>query len=141
MKKALLIGLIVCVLAIGGIGAAFATGLNYKGMGALSTGKSWVPQANVDEIYWGLEVDDPKDNTPWINCVRLSFDKNLAKGTVIAVVLYDAGDTIIGFGKLTTTADPLDASANDTRVYVDGGVSVKDIYKVRVTVGEPYPKK
>jgi len=140
--RRVLIGCVVCVLAIGAMGAAFATDLDFAGIGALSSGTEDVPQANVDEIYWGLEVDDPKDE-PWIANVRLSFDQYLYKGTVIAVYLTDDADVEVGFGKLTTSAD-IPASANNTSVPVtDGGghVVAAGVYNIRVTVGEPYPAK
>ena len=96
MRKAILIGVIVCALAVGGIGAAFATGMNLTNVGALSAGTAGIPQANVDGITWwvnqgysGATVDNP-----WVDAVTLSFDRNLAAGTEIGVGVFDAGSNL-----------------------------------------------
>jgi len=138
MRKALLIGLIVCVLALSGIGAAFATGLDFtNGVGALSYGQSQVPQANVDEIYWGVETHDGAA-VPDVSFVRLSFDQYLNKGTLIGVAVYDSGWNLLGEGHEEITA-PLLASANHKVHFA--AVPVASIYHVAVTVGEPVPFK
>ena len=55
MRKALIIGLIVCVLAVGGIGAAFATGMTFTNVGALSLGIEPVPQVDCDYVGFHLK--------------------------------------------------------------------------------------
>ena len=54
MKKALLIGIILGVVAFAGIGAAYATGMGFTNVHALSGGLTGVSGVNVTEVTYSL---------------------------------------------------------------------------------------
>ena len=92
MRKSLLIGLVVCLLALGGIGAAFARAdLSVTGVQNLNTGKGIVPQSiSVDYVGWvmagnGIDVED----------VILGFNADL-NGDVSVQLTDSNGDAIAG---------------------------------------------
>lgn len=84
MRKALLIGLIVCVLALGGIGAAFAAGMTFTNVGALSLGVKLVPEINCD--YVGFHLASGANTPVVVDGVYLSFDKSFT-GAAFSVSL------------------------------------------------------
>jgi len=88
MKKSLLIGLIVAVLALGGIGAAFATGMNVTGVGALSEGVGVVDQIDTDYVGYTL----CNNGDPRVDGVNLSFTQNLKAGDQIWIQLLGSSD-------------------------------------------------
>jgi hypothetical protein len=89
VKKALLIGLIVCVLAVSGIGAAFATGIaSWTNIGVLSRGTVAVPAVGVDTL--GYVLSSGINNPAALVGVRLSFNQNLP-GSVLFVSARAAG--------------------------------------------------
>ena len=134
MKRALLIGLIVCVLAVSGIGAAFATGMNFTNVGALSAGSTSIPQVNVDGIIWVVETDHPA-SAYW---VKLSFDQDLGSDVLISVDVLDGSNNVLRH-KWVEIAGPI-PEANHTSIKWDGGtVPVADIYGIRVVVSEETP--
>jgi hypothetical protein len=81
-KKALLIGVAVIVLALGGIGAAFATGMTFSNIGALSSGEAKVVQINTDHVGY-LSADDGSG----VDGVVLSFTRDLTAGSTIWVTI------------------------------------------------------
>lgn len=146
MKKALIIGLIVSVLAIGGIGAAFATGMNFDNIGALSLGREPVDQVNVD--YLGYILTTGFGFGVKVDGVYISFDKNIVSEgvgsegnkTIIFVSLRDNEPADIGT-ELAYCVAIIDAGTildKDT-VYkfqcADNTFALpEDIYLVKVTV-------
>ncbi|MBU2009863.1 MAG: hypothetical protein KJ624_08535 [Chloroflexi bacterium] len=96
MRKTLLIGLLVVVVALGSIGAAFATGMGFSNVGVLSAGTALAPQANVDGMTWWVNqgYSGATVNNPWVDAVSLSFDRDLAAGTEIGVGVFDAGSNL-----------------------------------------------
>ena len=48
MRKVFFIGLIVCVLAISAIGAAFAANVTFSGVGSLAMGSTSLSSVGVD---------------------------------------------------------------------------------------------
>ncbi|OIP26443.1 MAG: hypothetical protein COT13_00745 [Chloroflexi bacterium CG08_land_8_20_14_0_20_45_12] len=72
------------VLALGAIGAAFATGTDFFNVGALSSGKAELAQANTDDIGF-LSADDGSG----VDRVALSFDRDLTAGSTIWVTIDD----------------------------------------------------
>lgn len=138
MKKALLIGVIVSVLALGGIGAAFATGLNFtNGVGSLSTGVGTVPQVNVTVLNWGPDdlYYNPITEEPTLTRVWITFDQSLNTGTGIIVSVYDGAGTNIG-NTVSNLPSPLLAGF----VYQSPDFSplpaISQISAIRVTVAE-----
>lgn len=130
MRKPLLIGLIVCLVAIGGIGAAFATGLGFgNSVGALSTGTAVVPQANVDGVVWGVESD------PTVSAyyVKLSFDRDLVSGAEVGVDVLASDNTVLSH--FWGVVGPL-ANAAYTKITFASPIPVANIYGIRVTVSE-----
>lgn len=139
MRKSILIGVIVAVLALGAMGAAFATDLDFtEGVGALSESNSQVPQANVDEIYWGLETNDGEAASD-VYYVRLSFDRDLNQGTLIGVAVYDSGSNLLAEAHPEIDAALL--ASDNYKVQFATPVLASDIYHIRVTVGEAVPFK
>ncbi len=82
--KALLISTILIVLALGAMGAAFATGMDFSNVGALSSGKAEVAQINTDRVGF-LSCPDGSG----VDRVALSFDRDLAAGSTIWVTVDD----------------------------------------------------
>ena len=152
MRKVLLIGVIVCVLAVSGIGAAFATGMTFPAnVGALSTGYAAIPQVNVDGVTWWVNNNYP---TPYVDTVTISFDRDLAANTEFGVNVIGPGDTILVKIWARSTA----AVLMDNRVAIPfcldtstvdilsgaialPGIPVANVYGIRVIVSEEtYPE-
>jgi len=136
MKKALLIGLLVCVLALGAIGAAFATGLNFPANpGSLSTGYASIPQVNVTQINPG--VDNWSDGSPlMLDRLWVYFDQDLNAGTSILVDVYNASWVRIGTSDIALTATLAAGSVHQADL--TSAVPVANVYHIRVSVGEPW---
>ena len=85
-KKSILIGIMVVMLALGAVGAAFATSMDFSNIGILSSGKADVPQANTTRVGF-LSTESG------VQAVTVIFDSKLEAGTSIWVrVDYDQGD-------------------------------------------------
>ena len=82
--KALLIGAAVIVLALGVMGAAYATGMDFSNVGALSSGEGELIQVNTDDVGFL-----PAGDGSGINRVVLSFDRDLTTGSTIWVSVND----------------------------------------------------
>jgi len=131
-KKALLIGVAVIVLALGMVGAAFATGMDFSHIGALSSGKADVVQIDTDDVGF-LSSPDGKG----VDSVALSFTRDLTAGSTIWVTVEVDGHAKDVHG-WTVLVGPL---SKDWEVIVplDKVLEVKDIDKVKkvtVTVAE-----
>ena len=90
MKKALLIGLLVCALALGTIGAAFAAGItSWNNVGMLARGSTTVSGIGVDKMGYVISsgVKDPAQ----LCGVILSFDEYVPAGSVIFISVRDDG--------------------------------------------------
>jgi hypothetical protein len=89
VKKILLVGAIVIVLALSGIGAAYATGMGLSGVNALSLGTGAVPQINCTGVAYclsssagvGVQVD----------AVKIKFG-SAVENAAISVSLRDASN-------------------------------------------------
>ena len=140
MKKALLLGVIVCVLAISGIGAAFATTMNFTNVGELSLGHELVSQVNCDFI--GYELDTGMDLPVQVNGVYISFDKNIHSGTnstVIFVSLRAADWTELAYCVATVPSSTWIWADTIYKLPIAIGSAVADpelVYYVKVTVAE-----
>jgi hypothetical protein len=91
MKKSLLIGAIVIVLAMSGIGAAFATGMSFSNVGALSLGWGSVPQINTD--YIGFHLVSAASLPVRVDGVYISLDTTIGPDNAVSVSLRNAADT------------------------------------------------
>jgi len=80
--KGLLITAVVIVLALGAIGAAYATGMGFSNVGALSAGQADVAQVNTDDIGFLSAADGS-----CVDRVALSFDRDLNAGSTIWVTI------------------------------------------------------
>ena len=139
MRKALLIGLMVCVLALGGIGAAFATTMNFENVGELSLGHELVSQVNCD--YVGYELDTGCNLAVEVNGVYISFDKDLhsdVNSTVIFVSLRDCNFVELAYCvALVPPCTTLDAGTVYKMTTADGTFAdPEDVCYVKVTVAE-----
>lgn len=83
-RKALLIGAAIIALALGVMGAAFATGMDFFNVGALSSGKADVVQINTDHVGF---ISSPGGSG--VDRVALSFDRDLTAGSTIWVTVDD----------------------------------------------------
>jgi len=91
-RKALLIAPAVVVLALGAIGAAFATGIEFSNIGALSSGTGDIPQVNT--TYVGYVTCGAIDHVKVVKVVA-AFDRDLGKGSQIyAGVMSTDGDYV-----------------------------------------------
>jgi hypothetical protein len=130
MKKILLIGLVVCVLAIGGIGAAFATGMNNSGssIGILSEGNFTLDQINLTGVAWP-DASMP-DGSVWTQWANLYFDKNLSAGASIWLKIFDGSNNIIYSAEATglfasNAGDPVKFIIANGGHWLDQGAYVK----------------
>ena len=88
MKKALLIGLIVSIIALSGIGAAFAGGISsWGGINVLSRGPTTVPEIGVDHMGYVLSSGVMKPAA--LVGVTLSFTADVPAGSVIFISARD----------------------------------------------------
>jgi len=89
VKRALLIGLIICVLAMGGIGAAFANQLGFTSIGALAMGWGQLPEISVEDVAWELHsgAGQPVD----VDGVYLKFNQGIPANSVIFISLRNVG--------------------------------------------------
>ena len=139
MRKVLLIGLIVCALAVGGIGAAFATNVGFDKVGALSLGTTAVKDVNVDFVGYNLDTGYTKPVV--VNGVWLSFDTDIHSDdntTIIFVSLRDGGFNELAYCVLTVAASTT-LNAGDTRLVMCSDGSEADpeaVVYVKVTVAE-----
>ena len=130
-KKALLIGVAVTVVALGVIGAAFATGMDFSNVGALSSGKADVVQINTDDVGFLSCADG-------VYGVVLSFDRDLTKGSTIWVTVEVHGGPkaeAYGWKVLDSFLDEDD----EVEIELDKVLEVDDIgkaKKVTATVAE-----
>lgn len=108
MKKAIIVSLLVGVLALGSIGAAFATGMNISGVNSLSRGTNAVAQVNTDYVGY-------LSNSNGVYAVRLSFNQDLKASSSIWVQLRKTDNTVVTSGYLQLTASL--SMANQVTVY------------------------
>jgi hypothetical protein len=88
MKKVLIVGLLVVVLALGTMGTAFATGMNFTNNEAvMSQGASEIIQANVDYLSFSSGYAHnrwvPEIEEVYADGIVVSFDVDLKSGTTI----------------------------------------------------------
>ena len=130
MRRSLII-LMVCVLVIGGIGVAFATGMVFDNVGALSSAVHETPKVNCDGIAY---LGDP------VVSVLLSFDSDLKAGSQIHVALLNAGGEVIDWGATPETGLVSYLSADDS-VTIDmkvGDQTLDSIDTDKVTVAPSF---
>ena len=146
MKKSLLIGLIVCLLALSGIGAAFANSLSFgSSVGVLATNTQDLPDpASVDGVVWVVEdncvVGNP-DAEPEVYYVKLSFDQYLSLGTEIGVAVLADNDDVLAkyWGPVVDKNGTPIALVKGAYCYVrflPKPLEVIAIYGIRVTVSQ-----
>jgi hypothetical protein len=134
-RKPLLIAVAVVVLALGAIGAAFATGMDFSNVGALSSGEAELVQINTDDVGF-LSSPDGKG----VDKVALSFDRDLAAGSTIWVTIEvhgcpKADGEVHGWKVLEGFLD----KDGEVIVQLDHVINVDDISKIKkvtVTVAE-----
>jgi len=91
-RRALFTGIAVVVLALGAIGAAFATGMSFSNIGALSSGTGDIPQVNT--TYAGYITCGEVNHLKVVKVVA-AFDRDLGKGSqVYAGVMSTDGDYV-----------------------------------------------
>ena len=139
MRKRLLIGVIVVVLALGTIGAAFATGMDFSNVGELSLGYTEVSQVNCDFV--GYELFTGGGIGVVVDGVYISFDKDLhsdQNSTVIFVSLRDANFNELAYCVATVPASTTLWAGNKYKLPCADGITAKpeDVYYVKVTVAE-----
>jgi len=134
-----LIILMVCVLVIGGIGAALATGMDFTNVGALSLARHSVPpQVNADSLVYLNSEGSACIEGQLVVGVELSFDSDLKEGSQIHVALLDSLGILIDQGR--TGERGLDSDLpNDSTVtiYMEEGnhpLNTIDQAKTEVTV-------
>lgn len=123
--KALLIGAAVIALALGVMGAAYATGMNFSNVGALSSGNGELVQINTDDIGFLSCLDG-------VDRVALSFDRDLTAGSTIWVTV---DDEVHGWKVL----DSFLSKDNEVIIQLDEILDIDDIHsgkKVTVAVAE-----
>jgi hypothetical protein len=127
MRKRILIGVIVVVLALGAIGAAFATTMSFDGVGAISAGGGDIPEVNCTYVGYSTELN-VDDEMFYITDAYLKFDRDLRVCTDIAVGLF-GDDGQLGGG--TTHLDsPVSAGSVVTVEFGENKVSAVDFWKV-----------
>lgn len=125
--KVLLLATAVIVLALGVMGAAYATGMNFTNVGVLSSGQGELVQVNTDDVGFLPSADGSG-----INRVALSFDRDLTAGSTVWVTV---NDEVHGWKVLDSFLDKDD----EVEVELDGVLEIDDFgqsYKVKVAVAE-----
>lgn len=88
MKKIILIGVIVAVLAMSGIGAAYAAGMTFTNVGALSLGIEWIPTVNAD--YIGYHLSSAYTLPVTVDGVYISLNQDIGPNNAVSVSLRAA---------------------------------------------------
>jgi len=141
VKKAILIGLIVVVLALGGIGAAFASNVTFTGVGSLALGTT-PAFSNIGVDYLGYELDTADNMPVEVDGVYISFDQNLHSpnnSTVIFVSLRDAGFNELAYCVATVPSSTTLLANTIYKLPIAIGsaeADPHDVYYVKVTVAE-----
>jgi len=112
VRKSLII-LMVCVLGISGMGAAFATDMDFTNVGSLSLEQHSVPQVNVTHLYYHIRSD-----TLIVVEAILSFDVALGAGSQILVSLMDGTPAVIDRG--LKTLDSYLAAGSAVTILLEG---------------------
>ena len=139
MKKAILISLIVCVLAVSGIGAAFATNVGFSNVGALSLGHDAVEDVNCDFV--GYELDTGMNLPVEVNGVYISFDKDIHSNDNSTVIFVSLRDSLFQELAYCVALVPASTTLYATNIYkiqtADGTYADPElVYYVKVTVAE-----
>jgi len=139
MRKSLLIGVILVVVALGTMGAAFATTMEFDKVGELSLGHKLVSQVNCDFI--GYELDTGFHLPVEVNGVYISFDKDVHSdnnSTVIFVSLRDGNfDELAYCVALVPHSTTLAAGTKYKLPCADGTFAdPEEVHYVKVTVAE-----
>jgi len=139
MRKSLLIGLILVVVTLGTMGAAFATTMDFSEVGELSLGHEEVSQVNCD--FLGYELDTGFHLPVEVNGVYISFDKDVHSdnnSTVIFVSLRNALFEELAYCvALVPSTDTLQAGTKyKLRCADDTFADPEEVYYVKVTVAE-----
>lgn len=128
-RKALFMGISVIVLALAMMGAAFATGMDFSNIGALSGGKADLTQINTDHVGFISSADGCG-----VDRVVLSFDRDLTAGSTIWVMVAD-DEHIIGIkilGSFLSKDDEVVVILNELLTLKD----ICDSTKIAVAVAE-----
>jgi hypothetical protein len=80
--KAFTITSVLIVMALGVIGAAYATGMNIVNVGALSAGQASMEQVNTDDVGFISAADGS-----CVDRVAVSFESDLPAGSTIWVTI------------------------------------------------------
>lgn len=115
-SKGIFIALALIIMSLGAIGAAFATGMNFSNVGALSSSEAQIPQVNVDHIGF-LSTSDGSG----VDRIALSFDRDLTAGSTIWITIYGK---VYGYEVL---ADPLPKD-EETIIQLQTILKVEDIW-------------
>ena len=134
MKKVIIVSLLVCVLALGSVGAAFATGMGFSNVGALSLGISSVPQIDTDHVSFHLK--SAMGQPVRVDGVYLSFNTDFSNAA-FSVSVRDSGNNELAYCALNSHSQ----TAAETRcfhLYADGNPlpTPDQVYYVKVTVAE-----
>lgn len=102
MKRSLII-LMVCVLVIGGIGAALATGMIFDNVGALSQVEHSVPPGvTAADIICNPDVEQK------VESVDINFTDDLEAGSQIHAALRDDANNVLDWGATGEDGLPAD---------------------------------
>ena len=133
MKKAIIISLLVCVLALGSVGAAFATGMGFSNVGALSLGWASVPQIDAD--YIGFHLVSAASQPVRVDGVYISLDTAISPDNAVSVSLRDINDNELAWW---ADNDVTWAEGDTTLVSMTASDTVlpgpEQVYYVKVTV-------
>ena len=104
MRRALLLGLIVAVLAMGGIGAAYAGGMGFTEVGALSLGVEEIPEIDAD--YIGFHLSSAYTLPVTVDGVYISLDTSIDGTNAVSVSVRAAnGDSLAYYAANDVTWD------------------------------------
>ena len=139
MRKSILISLLVGVLALGAMGAAFATNVGFSNVGALSLGSEDVKDVDCD--YIGYELDTGCDLPVQVDGVYISFTEDLhstPNSTIIFVSLRDDEFTELAY---CVAVVPACTTLDKDTIYklrcADGSFADPEaVHCVKVTVAE-----
>jgi len=126
-RKAILIGIAVMAVSIAVIGVAFATGMDFFNVGALSSGEAELVQIDTDDVGFLSSADGSG-----VDRVALSFDRDLTEGSTIWVMVNDEVHGCKVLDDYLDEDDEVIVGLDETLEIEDFGKS----YKVKVAVAE-----
>jgi hypothetical protein len=130
MKKAIILGLVIVIIALGSLGVAFSRPLptNWS-VGWLAYAHEPIPEIQLDGVKYGVEQDDAK-----VYFVSLSFNADIDTNCAIGVVLTDINGNDIPGSKVWVDNAGFAESYEYVKITLPTPIPIVQIYDIEVIV-------